>query len=217
MALTLNIQVGGLKQLLDAPSEDEDDEEQDPRYSLSPSISPFPDTLFIFGSKTNATDLRSMHPPPAGIEFLCATYFQNADPIMKILHRPTIQVAIFAAADNLTAGPPEPALEALMFSMYFVAVTSLTPEQCFASLGHDKDKLLAQFKYGSETALANAHFLTSTELKCLQAFVIYVVSNPPMNSTTSIKQFTMVTPGFDRLTVHRCAFEFTMRIVLHGH
>lgn len=170
--------MGGLRQLLDAPSEDEDDEEQDPRYSQSPSVSPFPDTLFIFGSKTNATDLRSMHPPPAGIEFLCATYFQNADPLLKILHRPTIQVAIFAAADNLIAGPPDPALEALMFSMYFVAVTSLSQEQCFATLGQDKDKLLAQFKYGSETALANAHFLTSTELKCLQAFVIYVVSKP---------------------------------------
>ena len=143
-------------------------------------MSPFPDTLFIFGSKMHATDLRSMHPPPAGIEFLCATYFQNADPLLKILHRPTTQVEIAAAADNLIAGPPKPALEALMFSMYFVAVTSLSQEQCLASLGQDKDKLLAQFKYGSETALANAQFLTSTDMLCLQAFVIYVVSKPPI-------------------------------------
>lgn len=144
--------------------------------SQSPSVTPFPDTLFIFGSKRNTTDLRFLHPFTPGIAFLCNTYFQKADPLLKVLHRPTIQVAISAAADKLNAGPLDPALEALMFSMYFVGVTSLSQEQCLANLGHDRDKLLAQFKYGAETALANAQFLTSTDLKCLQAFVIYAVS-----------------------------------------
>ena len=165
-----------MKQLLDAPSEDEEEDDWDSRTSHSPSVTPFPDTLFIFGSKTNVTDLRSLHPFASGIAFLCITYFQNVDPLVKILHRPTVQVAISAAADNLTAGPIEPSQEALMFSMYFVAVTSLSQEQCLAALGQDREKLLAQFKYGAETALANARFLTSTELKSLQAFVIYVVS-----------------------------------------
>ena len=63
--------------------------------------------------------------------------------------------------------------------MYFAAVTSMTKEQCQMRFGQDQDKLLAQFKYGAETALANAHFLSSTELKSLAAFVIYVVSITP--------------------------------------
>ena len=71
-----------------------------------------------------------------------------------------------------------------MFSMYFAATTSMTQEQCQAHLGHDREKLLAQWKYGAETALANAHFLSSTELKSLVAFVIYVVS---MNFTIPVR------------------------------
>ena len=111
------------------------------------------------------------------IEFLCNTYFQNVDPLFKILHRPSTQVSIAAAADTLTSGSIDASQEALMFSIYFAAVTSMTAEQCQMSLAQDREKLLAQFKYGAETALANAQFLSSTELKSLQAFAIYVVSN----------------------------------------
>lgn len=176
----------GLKQLLDAPSEDEE-EEWEHLSSQSPPVTPFPDTLFIFGSRRTASDLRSLHPFAPGIAFLCTTYFQNVDPVFKVLHRPTVQVAVSAAADSLNAGPLEPAQEALMFAMYFAAVTSLTPEQCQTNIGQDRDKLLAQFKYGAETALANAHFLSSTELKSLVAFVIYVVSMESITPVASAK------------------------------
>ena len=172
-----NSQVGGLRQLLDAPpSEDEEEEDEwDHQPYQSPSVTPYPDTLFIFGGKTTIKDLRPQHPFTPGIAFLCDVYFRNVDPLFKVLHRPTTQVSISAAADNLNAGPLEPAQEALMFSIYFAAVTSLTQEQCQQHLAQDRENLLAQFKYGAETALANAQFLSSTELKSLQAFVIYVV------------------------------------------
>ena len=175
MILIFTCQVGGLKQLLDAPSDDEE-EEWDHLSSQSPTSTPFPDTLFIFGSKRTTTDLRELHPLPSGIALLCTIYFQNVDPVFKVLHRPTVQVSISAAADNLNAVPLDASQEALMFSMYFAATTSMTQEQCQTHLGQDREKLLAQFKYGAETALANAHFLSSTELKSLVAFVIYVVS-----------------------------------------
>lgn len=175
MTLTITCQVGGLKQLLDAPSSDDEEEEWDHLSSQSPSSTPFPDTLFIFGGRTPATNLRSLHPIASGIALLCTIYFQNVDPVFKVLHRPTVQVSISAAADNLDAGPLDAAQEALMFSMYFAATTSMTQEQCQNHLGQDREKLLAQFKYGAEMALANAHFLSSTELKSLVAFVIYVV------------------------------------------
>ena len=176
----------GLKQLLEAPSEDEE-EEWEQLSSQSPSVTPFPDTLFIFGSRRTASDLRSLHPFAPGIGFLCSTYFQNVDPLFKVLHRPTVQVAVSAAADSLNAGPLEPAQEALMFAMYFAAITSLTQEQCQANMGQDRDILLAQFKYGVETALANAHFLSSTELKALVAFAIYVVSMQTITLAESSK------------------------------
>jgi len=171
-----NVQVGGLRQLLDEPSEDE--EEPESHQSLSPSTSsPFPDTHFVFGSRGQITDLRSLHPFSPQIAILVETYFNNVDPLFKVLHKPTCSAAVLAAADNLANGPIDSGLEALMFAIYLTATTSLNEEQCLRILGQQRDKLLVQFKYGTEAALANADFLSSLELVTLQAFAIYLVSS----------------------------------------
>lgn len=171
-----NVQVGGLRQLLDEPSEDE--EEPESHQSLSPSTSsPFPETHFVFGSRAQITDLRSLHPCTTQIALLVEIYFNNVDPLFKVLHKPTCSAAVLGAADNLANGLIDSGLEALMFAMYLTATTSLNEEQCLRILGQQRDKLLAQFKYGTEAALANADFLSSLELVTLQAFAIYLVSN----------------------------------------
>lgn len=105
------------------------------------------------------------------------TYFNNVDPLFKVLHKPTCSAAVLAAADNLAHGPIDNGLEALMFAIYLTATTSLNKDQCQQLLGQPRDKLLAQFKYGTEASLANADFLSSLELVTLQAFAIYLVSN----------------------------------------
>lgn len=83
---------------------------------------------------------------------------------------------MLAAADSLAHSPVDGGLEALMFAMYFIATTSLTQEQCLRVLGQDRDKLVAQYKYGTEAALANVDFLSSMQVMPLQAFSIYLVS-----------------------------------------
>lgn len=183
-----NIQVGGLRQLLDEPSEDE--EEHESHQSLSPSTSsPFPDTHFVFGNRGQITDLRSLHPSSPQIAIFVEIYFTNVDPLFKILHKPTCSAAVLAAADNLANGPIDNGLEAIMFTIYFTATTSLSEEQCLRLFGQQRDKLLAQFKYGTEAALANADFLSSLELITLQAFAIYLVS--------SISYLSMQTAQFE--------------------
>lgn len=81
-----------------------------------------------------------------------------------------------------------------MFTMYFMATTSLSEEQCLQMFGQQRDKLLAQFKYGTEAALANADFLSSLELVTLQAFAIYLVSN--------ISYLNMQTAQLERYYTH---------------
>ena len=172
-----DLQFGGLRQLLHEPSDDDDEHESHP--SLSPSTtSPFPDTHFVFGTRGQPTDLRSLHPRSPRIAALVEVYFHNVDPLFKVLHKPTCQSAVLAAADNIANSPLDSGLEALMFAMYFVATTSLTGEQCIRVLGEGRDKLIAQFKYATEAALANADFLSSMEMITLQALVIYLVSKP---------------------------------------
>ena len=172
-----------MRQLLDEPSEEEDEPESHP--SLSPTTSPFPDTHFVFGNREQFTELRSLHPFSPQIAVLIEVYFSNVDPLFKVLHKPTCQAAVLAAADNLANTPIDSGLEALMFAMYFTATTSLSADQCMRLLGQEQDKLLAQYKYGVEAALANADFLSSMELVTLQAFAIYLVSSSPYSKSVS--------------------------------
>ena len=175
MTANLASQFGGLRQLLDEPSDDDDD--LDARQSISsPSNSPYPDTHFVFGARGQPTDLRSLHPFAPQIAALTEIYFNNCDPLFKVLHKPTCQPAVLGAADNLAHGPIDSGLEALMFAMYYLATTSLSEQQCLQLLGQDRDKLIAQYKYGTEAALANADFLGSFDMVTLQALAIYLVS-----------------------------------------
>lgn len=170
----LSGEVGGLKQLLDEPSDDEAD--ADFHSMSSPSTnSPFPDTHFVFGTRGQMTSLRSLHPFSSQIAILTDIYFTNVDPLFKVLHRPTCQAKILAAADTLGSTPIDSGLEALMFAMYMLAVISLTDEGCLRQFGQEREKLIAQYKYGTEAALANADFLSSLELMTLQALTIYLL------------------------------------------
>lgn len=107
---------------------------------------------------------------------LSDVFFSRVDPLLKILHRPTVKASIIAAAKDLGRIAGGSSQESLMFAVYFAAVTTLTAEECVQYFRRDKDSLLMQYKYGTETALANADLLNSMELVTLQAFVIFLVS-----------------------------------------
>lgn len=66
-------------------------------------------------------------------------------------------------------------MQALMFAIYFAAVTSLPPDECMIQFGQPKSDLLTRYRYGTEQALVQAHLLTSSEMVTLQALVIYLV------------------------------------------
>lgn len=66
-------------------------------------------------------------------------------------------------------------MQALMFAIYFAAITSLTHEECTLQIGEHKEELLARYRYGTEQALVQAQLLNSSEMVTLQALVIYLV------------------------------------------
>lgn len=66
-------------------------------------------------------------------------------------------------------------MQALMFAIYFAAITSLTPDECMIQFGEQKDDLLKRYRFGTEQALAHAELLNSMEMVTLQALVIYLV------------------------------------------
>ncbi len=70
---------------------------------------------FIFGYRSADVDLRPLHPLPSQIPFIWQVYQENVDPILKIVHVPTMGKTI----KQLRPQPrwAHPSTEALMFSI----------------------------------------------------------------------------------------------------
>jgi hypothetical protein len=105
---------------------------------------------------------------------LWQVYLHNVNPLLKIFHAPTLQVQIVGAgADLAKLGRP---LEALMFSIYLIAVKSMTEEKVQSTLGEPKSTILDRYYRASQQALVNAEFMRSNDLMVLQAFILCLVS-----------------------------------------
>ena len=158
--------------------EDDSDEEEDSQLSgQSPADTSTSQSSLLFGSPPlRQRELRLLHPPPAQLITLCHCYQRNVDPMGKILHIPSLRRLVMSAAANVEAIPSGNYVEALLFAMYYAAITSLSQEECLQKFHDGKNSLLARYRSGTESALSNANLLSTKEIGTLQALVIFLVS-----------------------------------------
>ena len=136
-------------------------------------IYPEPGALLV-GHGTATKDMESLHPQLAQIFRLWQTFLVNVNPMVMMFHAPTVQQTILDASGDLkNVSKP---IEALMFAIYLLAVTSLRDEECTHMFGDSRRSLLAKYSYGTQQALINAKFLKSLDITVLQAFTLYLVS-----------------------------------------
>ncbi|KAK3392758.1 fungal-specific transcription factor domain-containing protein [Podospora didyma] len=128
---------------------------------------------FILGYRSADVDLRPLHPLPSQIPFIWQVYQENVDPILKVLHVPTVTKLIRGLRDNMDTLTP--ATEALMFSIYYASLTSLDEDEVRMNFGADKDDLAKKYRFALEQALAKANFLTTPDLMVCQAFLLFLV------------------------------------------
>jgi hypothetical protein len=172
-------EVEGIRQALDQPSDDDDDDDDGTSpESIEAANSSIPSgpSGFLFGNPDYQEREPLLHPPPEMMARLWAIYLRNVDPLMKVLHRPTIAKAL----QNYTESPPthrsfEAPTNAVIFAIYFCAATSLTPDDCLERLGESYDVVTRRYRNGIEQALAEADYLNSNELETLQALALYTV------------------------------------------
>ncbi|KAF2158519.1 hypothetical protein M409DRAFT_34456, partial [Zasmidium cellare ATCC 36951] len=119
------------------------------------------------------------HPSPTNAFRLWQTFVDNVDPLVKIVHTPTVQ-SRFLQAIMMPDGI-EPSFEALMFAIYYAAtISSQATETREVSLSEHRTSELAKYRWGLNHSLAAAGFFQrSRDVVSLQAFVIYLVGNKP--------------------------------------
>lgn len=164
----LSNEVEDLKGILNQSSDDDDPDTPNENGQVSSSHHGF-----IFGFSSQNVDMLSLHPVSQQIGAYWLAFKENVDPLVKILHIPTFERTIEAAASNLANLPR--GLEALMFTIYYGAVTSLSDEDCLTQFGEAKTVLLARYRFAIEQALARANFLITEEIIVLQALVLFLM------------------------------------------
>lgn len=132
------------------------------------------DLIFPIQGSDQPVRLRSLHPQPTQIFLLWQVFLDNVNPIVKILHVPTAQKAVLGAMADLNH--VSRAMEALLFGVYTIAVTSMDDGECQNMLQESKASALRRFRAGSQQALRAASILKTSDIMVLQAFVIFLVS-----------------------------------------
>lgn len=84
---------------------------------------------FLFGHNLNSSspDLDNLHPLPSQIPFLLDLFSDNVNMILQVVHLPTVRKMVRDWRDRDMKGLT-PAQEALMFSIYYAAITSMEDE-----------------------------------------------------------------------------------------
>ncbi|KAJ5779347.1 hypothetical protein N7457_007067 [Penicillium paradoxum] len=130
---------------------------------------------FLFGHNLRycPPDLTGFHPLPSQIPFLIDVFSENVNIIFQILHIPTVKNMVRDWRGREMKGLT-PANEALMFSIYYAAITSMEADDVLLNFGATKAEVNLKYRQGLEHALARADFLNVPDLVLVQAFAIFL-------------------------------------------
>jgi hypothetical protein len=99
-------------------------------------------------------------------------FVQNVDPVIKILHKPTIERTMMVS--EVDHYKTEPSTNAMIHGVCLLAVVSMAASEVRAAFGCDKNVLVNTFTKVMEQALTAADFLAVPSLVTLQGVVLYL-------------------------------------------
>ncbi|KAI0458241.1 fungal-specific transcription factor domain-containing protein [Xylaria acuta] len=150
--------------------DDEDQESESSTVGLSPDNNA---DLFL-GVEEAPVDLQELQPDLVNVFRLWQLFIDRVNPLTKVIHVPSLQSYVMDAATDINKVPL--AYQALLFSIYTMAVVSLTSQETIQLLGMTRDEALNRFNRGAKLALTRSNFLKNYNMTILQALVLYMLS-----------------------------------------
>ncbi|KAI1460858.1 fungal-specific transcription factor domain-containing protein [Annulohypoxylon moriforme] len=153
----------------------------DPTYHLTPSATGcLSYESLLFPSTQSQVQIEIANPSFDQIRRLWKIYIHNVDPLIKILHKPSIERVLNDL--SLSGDGPDPETRALFLAICYSAVCSLPTTQVKAEFAFDANGFVASFRTALEKALADAQLPQTDDLRVLQAFIIYLTCLPRKES-----------------------------------
>lgn len=155
----------------EAPLKDDPDTFLDPGSSFIP-----PGSGFVLGDTGVRRSIVDFLPTKSSCDLLMRKYHNNVHPICRVVHWPTYQFQYENFWNSILSGiEPPPSLQAIVFSVCFAAVASMTNSEIDTVFHQAHRNVLVNFQTATETALAKANFLRTTRFDTLQALIIYLI------------------------------------------
>ncbi|OHF03889.1 fungal specific transcription factor [Colletotrichum orchidophilum] len=129
-------------------------------------------------------ELSQLHPDPRHIYRFWQIFVESVNPLLKIVHVPTLQQQVLDASWN-PAGASKP-LTATLFAIYSLAVTSTSIDDCQATFGEARSTLMLRYRTAALRALIEADFLMTRDFDVLQALALFLFSDPDSELTSTL-------------------------------
>lgn len=126
---------------------------------------------FMFGHNLSpSSSLDEFRPLPSQVPFLINTFSENVNYFAQLVHVPSLTKMMHGTRGSRLTPPNE----ALVFSIYYAAVTSMEDDDVLANFGSTKADLNLRYRLGFERALAMADFLNAPDLTLVQALAVFL-------------------------------------------
>ncbi|RBR10704.1 uncharacterized protein FIESC28_09351 [Fusarium coffeatum] len=129
---------------------------------------------FLFQNDMSPSSLggQDFNPLPSQIPFLLDVFEENMNIIMHVVHMPSIRKMVRSSRGS----KPQITFkhQALLFSIYYAAITSMEDEDVLTNFGATKTDLNLKFRRGLEQTLARADFLNDPDIVHVQTLTIFL-------------------------------------------
>ncbi|KEQ79995.1 hypothetical protein M438DRAFT_359184 [Aureobasidium pullulans EXF-150] len=120
-----------------------------------------------------------------GIARLVGVYFVQIDPILKMLHRPSVERLLLHEETCLEISNKNSSADALQNAICYAAAGSMTDQQSRSLLGKSKLLLSEELCSACERSLVSANLISTSDMAVLQAFVLYLFARKSFDVSTS--------------------------------
>lgn len=128
----------------------------------------------LFSSETpHPTD--DIQPDPVHVFRLWQLFLERVNPLLKIIHAPSMQSYIMDAASDMSKISCN--YQALLFAIYNMAVISLSESECVQMFAMRRDRAIARFSLGIKNSLVRWNILKNYDMPSMQALLLYMVSS----------------------------------------